>query len=225
MTTRIDFIPTCKRCRRAWHVNGVGMTRELTRYVVQSCGFAPAEANRILQLIQTLGSHTMTIYLAGKVEKNCWRHKIVKNLRQVETKAGSWPVLEGAVFGHDYVGPYFISCDHGCYHGAEQHGLRTSFGTSCTDESYARADIVSSCLSAIDKADLVFAWIESTDTYGTLFELGYARAKGKRIVIATPDRKLLKELWFTLANATVIECDNPTDILSLIGDGRGLQTE
>ena len=79
----------------------------------------------------------MKIYLAGKIGKNDWRHDIVGTClsdacsdfyaygRQDETAqiAMEWPVLPKAIFAeYDYTGPYFVACDHGCFHGIGTHG-------------------------------------------------------------------------------------------------------
>src|SRR5581483_9440880 len=98
------------------------------------------------------------------------------------------------IFGsHDYVGPFFLSCDHGCYHGPSSHGY--GYGPD------AQHRLVSGlCLGALHRADLIFAWIDSRDCYGTLVELGYAKSMGKRIVIAGP--RYFKDLWFCYALAS-----------------------
>jgi hypothetical protein len=155
----------------------------------------------------------MRIYLAGKVEKNCWRHDIITRLRRVETSPGHWPILRGAVFGHDYVGPYFVSCDHGCYHGPGQHGMGGRQPQVCVDVQYTRSAIVSSCLAAIDKADLVFAWLPTQDAYGSIFELGYAHAQQKHLVVATPDPKYLPDVWFALTACQVVRGISPRSAL------------
>lgn len=54
-------------------------------------------------------------------------------------------------------------------------------------------DTLNSCLSDINNADIVFAWINSTDCFGTLAEIGFAHAMKKRIWIAI-DRSLAGQL-------------------------------
>ena len=49
-------------------------------------------------------------------------------------------------------------------------------------------------MAVIRKADLVFAWIDSLDCYGTIVEIGYAHGRQKKIVIAGPE--FYKDLWF-----------------------------
>jgi hypothetical protein len=163
------------------------------------------------------------IYLAGKVRKGCWRHQVVPGLRGAWREGagacpdgvvdwcnyedaldsdgrGLWPVLPGAIFGeHDYVGPYFASCDHGCYHGRGQHGVAARTGQVRSEhEPHNAAEIrplvVSACLAAVRRADLVFAWVESPDCYGTLVEVGYAFSWG--ITVAAYGPGLTADLWF-----------------------------
>jgi hypothetical protein len=159
------------------------------------------------------------IYLAGKVGQNDWRHDLVPGLRGLGDLYESipnverFPVLEGAVLGkHDYTGPYFVSCDHSCYHGRTSHGVgawndgesEVEFADEgaeewddyrgCGPDGPHRDRVVALCLDAIRRSDLVFAWIDRDDCFGTLAELGYARAYGRTVWIAGP--KPFRELWF-----------------------------
>lgn len=82
----------------------------------------------------------MKLYLAGKIGKYDWRHRIVTGLASIsaaETEEGSdgakysvfpgaWPITPRAIFGtHDYTGPYFVGNDpnHYSYHGRDTHGV------------------------------------------------------------------------------------------------------
>lgn len=129
----------------------------------------------------------MKFYLAGKISKNDWRHKICPELR------GAIPGDEvKTINGHTCVGPFFISCDHGCYHGKRTHAV-VSYGCEMADEDvvynfgkgtpYATARQYTSamCLDGIRKCDVLYAWIDSPDAYGTLAEIGYARGLNKKI--------------------------------------------
>ncbi len=64
-------------------------------------------------------------------------------------------------------------------------------------------------LEAIRKSDIVFAWIDSPTTFGTLIELGFAKALNKFIWIAGP--KYFHDFWFAYAIA-----DNAEDALDAI---------
>src|SRR5262245_44160638 len=147
----------------------------------------------------------MRIYLAGKVRKNCWRNGVVDRFQEVMdglnrricpsgldwdeldriSRDFTFPVLKRAVFGrHDYVGPYFLGCDHGCWHGPGSHGLG-GYGHGYHDLGELRRESVrDACLVALRRADLVFAWVDTPDCFGTIAEVGYARALGAEVVIA-----------------------------------------
>lgn len=159
----------------------------------------------------------MKLYLAGKIAPNDWRHSLIHNLRNWDYELGlgdsaytsifedrviKWPVWPNAILGgHDYVGPYFTSCDHSCAHSGNNHGV---FGGCAMphDESAVRRQIYFQCRGAILICDAVFAWIESPDCHGTIWELGFASAHAKPIFIAGP--KYFDELWFTYSSATQI---------------------
>jgi hypothetical protein len=151
---------------------------------------------------------SLAIYLAGKIRKHCWRHTIVRDLRGAldclpSCGAGAelpptWPILRGAVLDHhDYVGPYFLSCDHGCGHGDDSHGSAAQepdYSASKHGEIRAAPRVVALCQAALHRADIVFAWIDEADCYGTVAEVGYAKALGKTVWIAGPRR--FRDLWF-----------------------------
>ena len=60
--------------------------------------------------------------------------------------------------------------------------------------------ITTDCLAWIDESHCFFAWISTLDGYGTLAELGYAKARGKPIFVAFDRASLthvdIAELWF-----------------------------
>lgn len=137
------------------------------------------------------------VYLAGPIAKNDWRHSIVTGLRgESALRQGEdwddWPIMERAIFGdHHYVGPYFLSCDHGCFHGQATHGCGETNGCTpgvpCGPESAIPAEalwecegelrrdyVARQCVAAISRCSVIFAWIDRPDCYGTLVELGYA---------------------------------------------------
>lgn len=134
----------------------------------------------------------MKIYLAGKIGKHDWRNTIVSPdaLEFINNFSGSlspeeWPVTKRAIFGtHDYTGPYFVACDHGCYHGETSHGAGLNgagCGSSLSDKS--RLSVFMACRAAIAQSDLVFAYINSLDAYGTFVEIGMAHAMNKPICL------------------------------------------
>ena len=58
--------------------------------------------------------------------------------------------------------------------------------------------------NAIAKADLVFAWIDTTDCFGTLVEIGIAAAKGKAIIVALSDQIDAREFWLAASYANEV---------------------
>jgi very-short-patch-repair endonuclease len=186
------------------------------------------------------------IYLAGKISKGDWRGSIVSSTQWPNAVTysigndhlitsgrgisadgacgndghiGMWPILENSVLGiFDYVGPYFVGCDHGCFHGSNTHGSIDGGNPSDHQSSFYHydpdaesSDIISFqqfwvrklCLDAIKKADVVFAWIDSPDAFGTFTELGYAAALRKEILIAGP--KQFPDMWFIYATAGTLK--------------------
>ena len=146
------------------------------------------------------------LYAAGKISHNCWRHTIAPlrgafaNGEVDHPEKYEWPKipihsLPGAV----YVGPYFLSDDHGCYHDTpHSHGVAAG-GRAC-GEAYAglsRADTAARCLAAIEDSTHVFAWIDEPTAYGTLVEIGYARAMQKSVSIYFKEGEELGDLWFS----------------------------
>lgn len=69
-------------------------------------------------------------------------------------------------------------------------------------------------MRAIERSDLLFAWIDSQDVYGTIAEVGYAAALGKPTWIAGPVQ--FDELWlaYTMANRCYFGDDAPETALA-----------
>lgn len=149
-----------------------------------------------------------TIYLAGKIEKNCWRHKIAPDLRsrscEIAFEGVPWYVLETIYPGLFMTGPFFAGCDHGCGHGRSTHGQGDN---GCLHGFSGGASVFNNCLDAINHSDFVFAWIDQMDCYGTLFELGFAHAREIPIYIGVDERLGISQaehndLWFAMQSAT-----------------------
>ena len=149
-----------------------------------------------------------SVYLAGKIRCNGWRERIFP-CRYEGRGLWNYSVDEftnlsvHANDGLTITGPYFISCDHGCYHGEERHGVGAvddvhsehEWG-GCCGNYFSRDDVFSICKKQIDRAEIVFAYIDCRDCYGTLGEIGYAHAVGKDIIIVFSDEDIRKEMWF-----------------------------
>ena len=149
------------------------------------------------------------VYLAGKIRKNCWRHTLVTGLR-----GHSWGDGPLTQTKFTYVGPFFVSCDHGCFHTRNSHGFVAIRGDNACPgrEIHAEFDaphpeVASLCQDAVAKSDLMFCYIESRDCYGTLAEIGYAHAHRVPVVIAfAPEiaTPTMNDLWFACAMARSI---------------------
>lgn len=148
---------------------------------------------------------TPRIYLAGKIRKNCWRHQLVKGLREHDWNLGPLPQL-----GFTYVGPFFVSCDHGCYHTNNSHGNTMGHQPSESELALHQKAVVQRCRSAINQADIVFCFIESLDCFGTIAEIERAHILGKCVVIAfAPGLASAEEndLWFVCTDAHSVHYD------------------
>ena len=141
-----------------------------------------------------------SVYLAGKIRQNDWRNRFCNYRGVPSDPADIANGYEKKV--NEYLtitGPFFISCDHGCYHGEGQHGvgaLYLPFDGNCMGEFYTRDDVLEICKAQIERAEIVFAYIDCQDCYGTLSEIGYAHAIGKDIIIIFADYSLEEKMWF-----------------------------
>lgn len=178
----------------------------------------------------------LRVYLAGKIAKHDWRAELLGHRPgwlHSDDWAGGWAIGEGVVAGgHDYVGPYFIGCDHGCAHGPATHGASAhpvdinrpeaidpdaeagdaeEYGAhpwsvfDCLGENAPdrhELEIADRCLAAIDRADVLFAWVTTHDAHGTVAEIGYARARGVPVFVAFPTDFDPSEMWFVRAMAS-----------------------
>lgn len=193
------------------------------------------------------------IYLAGKVTKNGWREDFFEpqardvasdffyrytneNYTEAEMIAEGFPVIEKSILGiHNYVGPYAMACDHGCYHAPSEdfydtgddgndeeipvlrsdyaHGLQSM--SPCTFENGIPKNVIHKlCLNAVAKCDVLFAWIDSPDCYGTISEIAYAKALGKKIIIGGKI-EISFDMWFVYQMADVLHIKkNATPITS-----------
>ena len=150
---------------------------------------------------------TTKIYLAGKITKNGWRQTVcdIRNevtLFDIEEGATDLKTKEIPYNDHTVItGPFFISCDHGCFHGENTHGVQ---GNGCYELTFTETEVMQTCLHQIDKSDIVFAYIDSNDCFGTLCEIGHAHAQGKQIIILFDTEQRRREMWFAAQMANVV---------------------
>lgn len=203
------------------------------------------------------GNENLKIYLAGKITGTQWRYSIVdglsKSVDRVREYMDShpdvdfdcmgnahsilgWNTLPKSIFGKfDYVGPYpFLSN----VHKPEIHSMEYWYDSHGNGKENQSKFIFESAKRAIESCDLLFAWIDSLSAYGTIFELGYACAMKKDVVIAisrslndkydeliddkgqifsTPsDNQEHEKLWFPLQAGKCIYCrdgESPSAVL------------
>lgn len=178
----------------------------------------------------------MKVYLAGKMdaEHGAWRDAVLSPRYDAKAKGEvpGWVLLRDAddprwgtsdercfvpwprsenrlVCGlHEYVGPYRTDLvgswewkHYGEFHGSKVIGQH---GGSNGEEDHL---IVEACREAIAGADLFFAYINSPDCFGTLAEIGLARAHGVFTVVSVEEGSEWdwSDYWFVerLCDATV----------------------
>lgn len=148
------------------------------------------------------------IYLAGKINKGDWRTSIVQTRNYPCFFLNSEDREK-----FEYSGPYFISDDHGCFHGDSSHGRAADrdYPTCCGSDTEKDQEIqyperkiivIEKCKKWIENSDILFVWLDSLDSYGTIAEIGYAHCLQKHICIAVKHgdigETIMKEMWLCL---------------------------
>ena len=146
------------------------------------------------------GEFKQSIYLAGKITAHGWRDDIVNRCWVEEFHpfddgsginfADTHPVSMPAAWTlrtsehYDITGPFFIRCDHSCTHGQSTHA--TAGGCVQNHRGVMRNEVRRLCLDAIERSDVVFAWLDDATAYGTIAEIAWAHRAEKHIVLAVP---------------------------------------
>lgn len=226
----------CRSCNR--DKNAKLLSEWRPSYWFESNRAVAVERDRSIRSIDRRLVAPVNFYLAGKIRAGDWRQSLLADGMQLRSDLAAnrqgeyayncadvipgdympdWPIAEGALIGgHNFAGPYFMSCDHGCYHGPGSHGVKAVGGQwghwdgkDAWDERQAL--VFQRCMSAIQRSDVVFAWIEAAASidgsslytcYGTLVELGIAYQMGKHIWIGYPRQLNETQLWFAEQTAT-----------------------
>ena len=162
----------------------------------------------------------LKVYLAGKISSNGWRQSIV-DIRNNFSGDEKWKIRNGETIRYSYkieiVGPFFLSCDHSCYHGENSHGvglnsIYQAHGASgdCygQTDTFTEKEVNEICLKQICRSDVLFAYIDCNDCYGTLSEIGFARSLDKTIIIVFDNINRMKDMWFIKEMADRVECLN-----------------
>lgn len=149
------------------------------------------------------------IYLAGKITNDWWRNKLFDDIGINSNRTPGIYVYASddnerdSYYNDEYdagefivTGPHSIGCDHSCFHNTP-HASTNSEHTCCDGEfAFEPNEIFEACMHQINKSDIVFAYINDVDAFGTIFELGYAYKMNKSIYIAFKNKELKKLHWF-----------------------------
>ena len=164
----------------------------------------------------------MNVYLAGKISEgeNDWR-SCYDEYRpfsvNIDDVIGRRPVDFARFFGelpiickYPYIkvtGPFFISCNHGCYHGEGTHGVgapdmemqyydKGHCWPGCCGGTFSQREVTQICKYQIARADMVFAYINSDSCFGTIFEIGYAVGIKTPVAVMFDTKERREAMWF-----------------------------
>ena len=152
----------------------------------------------------------LRVYLAGKIKQNGWRELIVGYRCNHLYGGDNVDLTKYTVKYNDQItitGPWFLSCDHGCYHGDNTHGLGIN-KMGCPDangDNYLESEVYDICTQQIMGSDIVFAYIDDNTCYGSLYEIGLAKALGKKIIIVFDNGERMSDMWFICQGADITE--------------------
>jgi len=169
-----------------------------------------------------------SFYAVGKITKNGWREPFLSGYDM----PNNWTEYLGAtpratVLDFDYMGPFFVRCDHGCSH-LSLDGEGTSHGTaSCTNGfEFRPARVFRQSESQIQRSGFLFVWAGigegALDTaYGSLVEIGIAHASRIPILIAHHPHADLRPFWFAVETASAVVCaKKPLQALEMLHNAR-----
>ncbi len=167
----------------------------------------------------------MKIYLAGKITNSNWRKELLiesgADENWVNQALGSedrWECKEGVLLGgFDLTGPFCIAEEHISDYVPDNHGYildREGSGVVGHLECFeTRPKVLRLCQQAIQESDLIFAWIDTLDCYGTIAEIGYAKALEKTIAVAFDSKPTrYDDLWFIRQMADHLSVSNGSNV-------------
>lgn len=227
----------CERCHhnKMDHVHHLTYERkycelpEDLQAICKGChDFTHAKSNDDPLLKATVRYHGFPIrnvYLAGKITGTTWRDQLVGNSKWSHENHG---LLDDAIEVDSYgnrmwkpipnalslpgdpralamTGPWWIP-RHGGGHGFIGDNHNWHAGCDSTVSTSVNVKL------AIQASDMIFAWIDSLDCYGTIAEIAMTYNTTKRVIVAVPSNFDRSELWlmFRLVDE-VIEMDTPCD--------------
>lgn len=154
---------------------------------------------------------TKKLYIAGKIAP--WREIFIAP----EHRTNSFYKLDWAPGNHrEYIHPDYLKWYAGPFHSKDQHLI---IGELVHEEHTHQRN-----LQAIDNCDTLVAYITTKDCFGTIYEIGYAKAKGKQVVILFDSRlpkSFIEDMWFVthgLNTRVIKEADLIKNILEFTID-------
>lgn len=193
----------------------------------------PAERSPIV--IPFCGRLVKTFYLAGKITGTDWRDAIVPNWSEENhswtyshalwnwDQAKRWSVVPAVCSVNgvtlDYAGPWWrdVFCHGRATSSYEPHGYGDDLGNLINEQSDStiRQEIAAAVSSAVLASDMVFAWIDSDDAYGTLFEIGMAAGLDKCVVVAFETEfsksSAARNMWLSKFNGYDVVAGTPKE--------------
>ena len=125
------------------------------------------------------------LYAAGKISKNDWRRVIIGGLPEVNNcEPEIWdPDLLIDCQTFRYCGPFFVRCDHGCAHRPAGHAAAGCSDDHWLDDDGLHPKVWNVNRARLRSADIVLAYINEVDCFGTLVEIGLAAETSKPIAV------------------------------------------
>lgn len=169
---------------------------------------------------------TVRVYCAGKISKNDWRHDLFRGLRgrRLERVHDGPLIVDGPKpatrDGFEYSGPYFVQCDHGCYHGPNKHGVGATGRDCLSGPTIHRTAVPGICRNWIANSEAMFVWLDDATAYGTFAEIGIAVGLGVPVFLAIPEGQFAgaDETWFPILLADERgEFSDPVSAFSAFG--------
>lgn len=155
-----------------------------------------------------------TIYIAGKIAQHDWRGKLVRGVELYTDDEEllfdpNYRIDQGAFY---YGGPFFVACDHCCAHGHANHGVGASGDAGCMsgfwgNENSTPRRVFKVNRQRVARADIVFAYIDQLDCFGTMIELGMAAELGKDIAVCFDpqlSRSHIRDFWMARLCAVAV---------------------
>jgi len=151
------------------------------------------------------------LYIAGKINKHDFRRQnpILNNILDKFCDGAELAKLGDILSrGHcslsnsvNYMGPFPSQMSHAS--STYTHGLHGSRMYGDSDRNGTRERVQDICQEGIKRCDVFFAFFEkdSGSAYGTVAEIGYAKALGKKIIIAG---EYNDDLWFAYKMADFV---------------------